>query len=621
MHKRFWIPKLDAAVLRRWSKQLRAAAVRMPKLAHALLQQHQAGMERFTDLYRQLRALPRTLRRQLQRQWACSLAGVALLLTVQPQALWAANFSASNESELRQAITDANNNAEADIITLERDISLTDTLPVVSSKITIAGAGHTIALEPGNYRRILEIDSLGDLTIQSTTISGGNVAEGTCGGIKNTAGTLALIDSTVSDNFGDYGCGGICNYAPGEASSASTTLTRSTVSGNDGGGICNYAGYLSTAVLTLTNSTVSGNYEDAGGIDNRATSGGSATVTLNNCTVSDNSGYVGGLYNHAEGSGGQQQQPSSAVLNLNRTIVSGNNGGKADDEVVNRDYGGATATVNANSLNLFGHSGITSGQAFDGFTPGASDIVATSDGTLPTALASILLALGSNGGPTQTHALTTGSPAVNGADTCGLATDQRSVARNDGDCDIGAYEGSMDPPSSEDPCDDQSIAERASEGCIVYVNGRRRPGLQRCIGTNGDDTIIAPKTDNNIIVGLGGNDLLRGQQGNDILCGGPGDDILIGALGDDTLSGGEGKDELRGKHGNDIIFGGSDDDLLVGWYGKDRLIGGPGNDYLLGGWDDDYIDGGVGDRDVINGGPDTDVCLEGEKLIACEPQP
>ena len=587
----------------------------MPKLAHALLQQHQAGMERFTALYRQLRALPRTLRRQLQRQWACSLAGVALLLTVHPQALWAASVNASNESELRQAIIDANINGGADTINLTQDITITDTLPVVSSEITIAGAGHTIVLEPGHYRRILDIDSLGNLTVQSTTISGGNVAEGTCGGIKNTAGTLALIDSTVSDNFGDYGCGGICNFAPGEASSASTTLTRSTVSGNDGGGICNYAGYLSTAVLILTNSTVSGNYEDAGGIDNRATSGGSATVTLNNCTVSNNEGYAGGLYSLAQGSGGQQQQPSSAVLNLNRTIVSGNNG-LEHDEVVNLDSGGATATVNANSLNLLGHSGITSGQAFDGFTPGATDIVATSDGTLPTALGGILFALGNNGGPTQTHALITGSPAVNGADTCGLATDQRSEPRNDGDCDIGAYEGSV---TSEDPCDDPGISERASDECIVYVDGRRQPGLQRCIGTNGRDTIIAPKKAGNIIVGLGGDDLLRGQPGNDILCGGPGDDILIGALGDDTLSGGEGKDELRGKHGNDIIFGGSDDDLLVGWYGRDRLIGGPGSDYLLGGWDDDYIDGGVGGRDVINGGPDTDVCLEGEKLIACEP--
>ncbi len=126
MYKRFWIPKLDAAVLRRWSKQLRAAATRMPKLAHALLQQHQAGMERFTALYRQLRALPRTLRRQLQRQWACSLAGVALLLTVHPQALWAASVNASNESELRQAIIDANINGGADTINLTQDITMVE---------------------------------------------------------------------------------------------------------------------------------------------------------------------------------------------------------------------------------------------------------------------------------------------------------------------------------------------------------------------------------------------------------------------------------------------------------------------------------------------------------------
>lgn len=50
--------------------------------------------------------------------------------------------------------------------------------------------------------------------------------------------------------------------------------------------------------------------------------------------------------------------------------------------------------------------------------------------------------LASNGGPTQTHALNAGSPAIDAADNVGCpSTDQRGVARPQGPtCDIGAFE-------------------------------------------------------------------------------------------------------------------------------------------------------------------------------------
>jgi len=62
----------------------------------------------------------------------------------------------------------------------------------------------------------------------------------------------------------------------------------------------------------------------------------------------------------------------------------------------------------------------------------------------------LLLPLADNGGPTPTHALTPGSPAIDaGGDEC-LQTDQREVIRpqdGDGDgiakCDIGAYEADV----------------------------------------------------------------------------------------------------------------------------------------------------------------------------------
>jgi hypothetical protein len=50
--------------------------------------------------------------------------------------------------------------------------------------------------------------------------------------------------------------------------------------------------------------------------------------------------------------------------------------------------------------------------------------------------------LADNGGPTLTHALLDGSPAIDAADDAACpATDQRGVPRPQGAaCDIGAYE-------------------------------------------------------------------------------------------------------------------------------------------------------------------------------------
>ena len=102
--------------------------------------------------------------------------------------------------------------------------------------------------------------------------------------------------------------------------------------------------------------------------------------------------------------------------------------------------------VTANNFNLFGSNG---NAGVTGFTPGPTDIVPG----VP--LAQILGPLQNNGGPTQTHALVDGSPALDAGDPGGcrdsqgalLSTDQRGFARhvdsnNDGSarCDIGAFE-------------------------------------------------------------------------------------------------------------------------------------------------------------------------------------
>jgi hypothetical protein len=95
--------------------------------------------------------------------------------------------------------------------------------------------------------------------------------------------------------------------------------------------------------------------------------------------------------------------------------------------------------VTADNFNLFGANGAS---GVLGFSPGASDIVPGPG----VSLAKILDGLADNGGPTKTHALKPGSPALNavpsGNARC-TGADQRGVLRPQppgGSCDIGAFE-------------------------------------------------------------------------------------------------------------------------------------------------------------------------------------
>ena len=134
----------------------------------------------------------------------------------------------------------------------------------------------------------------------------------------------------------------------------------------------------------------------------------------------------------------------SGTLTLARTLVSGNTALSAS-EIYNAASEG---TVVANNRNLFGVNG---NAGVYGFTPGPTDIVPPAGVQLSNILNPVLAF---NGGPTQTHALVSGSlaidaggPACTDANGNPLLTDQRGKPRTiDGNkdgtarCDIGAFE-------------------------------------------------------------------------------------------------------------------------------------------------------------------------------------
>jgi predicted outer membrane repeat protein len=228
----------------------------------------------------------------------------------------------------------------------------------------------------------------------------GNSTPGTGGGICADAdATLTIESSTLSGNYaGDYG-GGMAN-------SGTLTISNSTLSDNTGeftGGAI-----LNSALLTVSNSTLSRNTTQlhGGGIANV---GGQTAIT--NSTLSGNSGMTAGaIYNRL------------GTLETKNTILTR---GDLGPNILN-DSG----TVTSQGYNLSSDDG-------GGYLNGPGDQINTDP---------MLGPLQDNGGPTFTHELLTGSPAIEAGDpnfTPPPHYDQRGPdfwrVRN-GRIDVGSFE-------------------------------------------------------------------------------------------------------------------------------------------------------------------------------------
>jgi hypothetical protein len=236
---------------------------------------------------------------------------------------------------------------------------------------------------------------------------------GMAGGIENT-GTLKISSSAIRDNQAGVYAGGILN-------NGMLTVTDSTVSGNvaagmfgsgSGGGISNGIGQVE-----IHNSTVSSNLVDGsgGGIDS------SGPLTITNSTISDNRA--------SENGGGIYTGGSNATLEIGDTVL------KASAFGTNIFNVGGTVT--SHGYNLSSDNG-------GGLLTATGDLINTDP---------ILGPLQNNGGPTFTHELLTGSPAIDAGDpsfTPPPSNDQRGplyVRVFNGRIDIGSLEVQPAPPS------------------------------------------------------------------------------------------------------------------------------------------------------------------------------
>jgi hypothetical protein len=297
------------------------------------------------------------------------------------------------------------------------------------------------------------ISSSGPLTISGSRVTGNEGVDLGGGIFVGSPATLDMTGSTVSGNTA--ASSGSNTNGGGIWSQGSVTLTRSTLSNNtaegsttgagEGGGL--WAGFGSST--QIVNTTVSGNTAKNGSNANADGKGGgiyfSTTLTLANATIASNKAGDPGT----GGRGGGIFGDSGSSTTLRNSIIAANN---AD---ISPNF---AATPTSQGYNLLGEN------------PGnltTTDIVNANP---------LLAPLADNGGPTQTHALLTGSPAIDAANPAPPgdpapaceANDQREVARlqdGDGDttarCDIGAFEkaggsGGTDPTLS---IDERSIKE------------------------------------------------------------------------------------------------------------------------------------------------------------------
>ena len=382
------------------------------------------------------------------------------------------NTNDSGAGSLRQAIADA---APGDTINFSGSISggtitLTSGQLVINKNLTIQGPGAGLLSISGNYAsRVFRINAgvtaaidglrikdgalglppsvgggilnQGVLSVSNSTITG-NIGEAYAiytdgaGIFNDTSGTLNLSKSIVSGNLsndpdGNSTGGGIHNRGV-------MTITDSTVSdnvSNSGGGISNY-GTMTVANSTISRNTIINGGGGGGGIFNWDPFQRGVTLTISNSTISDNSGggyTAGGIVSALD------VCCPAANESLRNTIVAGNTSG---------DIEGIIETA---SHNLIGDAASSGGiqNGVNGNIVGVNPLLGP---------------LANNGGPTMTHALLLGSPAINGGNNCvltangcgngnaALTADQRGMPRN-GAVDIGAFERQAKEVSSATPFD------------------------------------------------------------------------------------------------------------------------------------------------------------------------
>lgn len=403
---------------------------------------------------------------------------------------------------LINAIATANSNGAPDTIELAAGCTYTLTavdntsvgpngLPVVvldsslTNTLTINGNGATIERATGSPPfRFLRINGT-SVTINDLTFRNGNMDNEEGGAILANNANLTLNRVAFENNQAKYDGGAVV------ARSSELTLDRAVFENNraltagsaEGGAL-----YTVSAKTTITNSIFRNNRsEGSGGAITFRADGPVDPATVTGTTFSGNQtkgegGAIAAYHeiiirnstfsgNGADGDGGALFSDLDAQLDhvtitrtetggdgalfgnatLHRSLIAGNTDtAPVGDEIYPDIATGDDYYLSSIGYNLIGNVGdydfdtnTTGDQYGDPLGTTTPDIGATESST---PIDPLLAPLADNGGPTPTHALFAGSPALDQIPEtdCSTPTDQRGVARpqpTGGACDIGAFEG------------------------------------------------------------------------------------------------------------------------------------------------------------------------------------
>jgi len=402
------------------------------------------------------------------------------------------NGNDSGPGSLRQAFADAQDGDTINFDPSVNTVTLTTAELAIDKSVTLSGAPQmvTVARASQTEFRIFHVMPGHSVEIDGLTISGGHITGGNGGGILNDNSTLTIAHCSVSGNAIASFSGN--NFGGGIHNSGTMTLNQVSVNSNNapppaipsGGGISNTGtmiiiagtvqgnmgffsggGIYNTGMMTVTGSTISSN--QLGNPGHFGGSGGGivnyGTMTIQDSTISGNTALGGDLQG---GDGGGISGDNNTITNSTITGNSAHHGGgiAGSGNIAHTTFSSNSASIAGGTLyvtgplelgntilkagtsgvNIFNNGGTVTSHGYNvcsdnggGFLNGPGDQINTDP---------MLGPLQNNGGPTLTHALLPGSPAIDAGDpnfTPPPDYDQRGpgfVRVFNGRIDVGSFE-------------------------------------------------------------------------------------------------------------------------------------------------------------------------------------